>query len=174
MKVKHCVQFPARHCPALEQLMQEHRMLVVQKEALLHLAAPIERGEDISYEEVLLCLCYKVQEFYKSFMKHTAKEEAFLYPLLAKCLGTEAGPVAVMELEHEQVAFHLTTFLNHAKNACDPIPKAEAKSLVYHLAEMADILNGHFEKEETIIFPLAEQLLTEEDKADIEKCIKHS
>ncbi|MCP8969183.1 hemerythrin domain-containing protein [Ectobacillus ponti] len=158
---------PLSFCPPLRRLQQEHEVL--QQHLLSILQAGDHISLQVSYEEDLLPLRRQVKAFSQALFAHFHREETLLYPLLAKQLQTKYGPIAVIEFEHEQIRFHLRTFLAHTEQMAGQLPRAEVKSLLYHLTEACDIMAGHFEKEESLLYPLAEKLLDTQDKHSLAK-----
>lgn len=84
---------------------------------------------------------------------HAHLEDELLFVPLEGSLGPNGGPIAVMRMEHEQVEQTLErlTLVDDA---------AEANALAAHLATIA---HEHFEKEEQVLFPMAEGLLGEDE-----------
>ncbi|MEB3025902.1 hemerythrin domain-containing protein, partial [Parvimonas sp. M13] len=63
------------------------------------------------------------------------------------------GPIAVMEYEHEQAKRFLNRFLE------DGFPD--------YLQSAVEVLLQHFQKEEQVLFPMAQKLLNEEEKQEL-------
>ena len=83
---------------------------------------------------------------------HAQIEDELLFAQLEGHLGTEAGPLAVMRREHEEIE----NVLAHLEKADAP---GEARQLATHLVQLA---RQHFAKEEQVLFPMAEQILGDE------------
>lgn len=161
-------------CPALHHLVQEHTILRNKQKELLQFALLLQQSTSSApYKDTLIAIRNKVRLFYTLLSLHAQKEEMLLFPILRKYLRSEAGPVAVMICEHEQLRFHLATFLNHTKNIDEFIPKAEIRSLIYHLIEISTIITKHFDKEENMLYPLAERLLSEKEKQMLSQQLLH-
>ncbi|WP_416826541.1 hemerythrin domain-containing protein [Ectobacillus polymachus] len=137
----------------LMKWLAEHRQLIAFKQELLNACSPILQGQS-NYNLALLSLYRKVQEFSKLWTNHVKEEEQTLMPVLANLLGEERGMLAVLNCEHEQIAFHLKAFLSCARPRETVIPLPAAKSLVFHILEIDKRLNSHIKKEESIIFPI--------------------
>lgn len=133
--------------------LAEHRQFIAFKQELLDACSPILQGQS-NYNQALLSLYRKVQEFSELWTNHTKEEEQALMPVLANLLGEERGILAVLNCEHEQIAFHLKAFLNCARPRETVIPLPAAKSLVFHILEIDERLYSHIKKEESIIFPI--------------------
>ncbi|MNG08010.1 iron-sulfur cluster repair di-iron protein [compost metagenome] len=87
---------------------------------------------------------------------------------MAQYIGRTAGPIAVMEYEHDQAKASLAAF-REGMGSLDVtvIALHEAKQLAAHVRRAYEILTEHFGKEENVLFPMAENLLTADDKAQL-------
>lgn len=83
---------------------------------------------------------------------HAKLEDELLFVTLEPFIG-EAGPLGVMRMEHEEIERTLGQF----QGAADI---AETRELVAHLLEVA---RPHFMKEEQILFPMSDQVLSPEE-----------
>ncbi|MBE9552592.1 MAG: hemerythrin domain-containing protein [Proteobacteria bacterium] len=84
----------------------------------------------------------------KLLLAHARVEEDLLFPRLDAHLG-QMGPLAVMRSEHQGI----DDLLEAARGETD---LASLKSLVGRLLALA---SGHFRKEETVLFGMAQQFL---------------
>jgi len=83
-------------------------------------------------------------------LSHAQVEEELLFPRLEPHLG-EMGPLAVMISEHRG----LEDFIKAAKQETD------AGALKSVIDQLLDLAYGHFQKEEGVLFGLAQQFLDE-------------
>lgn len=83
---------------------------------------------------------------------HARIEDDLLFVALEGPLGPNGGPLAVMRTEHAEVEATL-------ERLAQVEDVQEAAALAGHLVTVA---REHFEKEEQMLFPMAEQLLGEE------------
>lgn len=160
-------------CPALSQLKEEHTPLNKMKFTMNHLA--LEYSEVTlpeQYSHSLLRLREEVQSFFDVLKPHSEKEEGALFPMLQKYLGKEAGPLVVMEYEHEEAKKNIESFLKETSHLPEEITKERFQQLLLYIIETYDILTAHFMKEEMILFPMAEGYLTEEEKEELWHKIK--
>lgn len=98
---------------------------------------------------------------------HHAKEENLLFPALeAAGMPRQAGPVAVMLHEHVLGRSYAGKIAENLEEAAE---SAEAQLLVvrYTLA-WADLLTQHIQKENGILFNMADQMLDPEEQQRLE------
>lgn len=155
-----------RLCPPLAQLKEEHGPLREQMDAFYKEALELEKLEEgDAWRERLESLNRKVKVFTSRLDPHSEREEGALFPMMAAHIGRETGPIAVMEYEHDQAKLHLRRFaeeLGPDASQADSLEKA--KRLSSYTRKAYEILTDHFMKEENILFPMAEKLLSDEEK----------
>jgi hemerythrin-like domain-containing protein len=83
---------------------------------------------------------------------HARIEDDLLFVALEEELGPNGGPLAVMRAEHAEVEETLERLTR-----VEDVDEAEELA-----ARLVTVARGHFEKEEQVLFPMAEQLLGEE------------
>ncbi|WHY93400.1 hemerythrin domain-containing protein [Neobacillus cucumis] len=147
----------------LKQLKGEHPPLLDQLDELFKLTKQIEDEKDI--EQNFTVLITKVKEFKAELDPHSEREEGVLFPMMGAYIGTTSGPIAVMEYEHDQAKLKIAAFLEKAEN--DQISSAEKKNLADLIKNAYLILTEHFSKEENVLFPMAERMLTDEEKEEL-------
>jgi hemerythrin-like domain-containing protein len=95
---------------------------------------------------------------------HFKKEENVLFPVLGNYIGIETGPIHVMLLEHEQSR-------KLSKEFKDAIIEYSADGEYENIVSKGDgliqLLSEHIEKEDNILFNMAEMQLTNEEKNEI-------
>lgn len=100
---------------------------------------------------------------------HHAKEEDLLFPaLIADGMPSDRGPVAVMLHEHGLGRTYVTHIASHLDDAISGDEKARATVIRTTLA-YADLLTAHIDKENGILFNMADQMLTPEIQAVLER-----
>lgn len=159
---------PIELCGPLAQLKREHGPLREQMDAFAALAAEIRRsagGADTA--ERLEQLRTKVKEFADRLDPHSEREEGALFPMVAKYIGRETGPIAVMEAEHEQAKRNLRRFFEAFEGADASAAAAQAGEIAAFAVTAHEILTDHFLKEENVLFPMAERLLSAEEKEQL-------
>lgn len=116
--------------------------------------------------------------------RHAAKEDKIFFPAIEAALGSSQGPTAVMRAEHRGIhacgeryrELHAGLRLDGSAGAKSSgqargpdaetagVTPAAAQALAEQLRELGDLIGVHFEKEEVILFPLAESLLPLEEQ----------
>lgn len=96
---------------------------------------------------------------------HHAKEEDHLFPALeAAGMPRDGGPIAVMLREHVMGRSYAQKMVENLERAINGDVAAQSTVLNYALA-YANLLTGHIQKENGILFDMADQLLLQEDQA---------
>jgi regulator of cell morphogenesis and NO signaling len=151
----------------LKQLKSEHPPLLEQLEELYSLTQKIDQETDV--EENFEELIKKVKEFIAALDPHSEREEGVLFPMMGTYIGTTSGPIAVMEYEHDQAKANIGAFLTKADEHASTDEKKEQAQLIQNAYF---ILTEHFSKEENVLFPMAERMLTDEEKAELYRKIQ--
>jgi hemerythrin-like domain-containing protein len=98
----------------------------------------------------------------REVMHHFALEEQSLFPALARHLPASQGPLAVMSAEHAE----FRALLAHLAAAVRAGSYAGQRA---HATEIVALLRAHIDKEDHVLFPLAEQLLSAEELAEVDR-----
>lgn len=109
--------------------------------------------------------------FSRSFIDrcHHGKEEQCLFPCLER-LGVprEGGPIGVMLQEHE-MGRRLVTQIAAALDGYEA-GTAAAEAVLQPCRQYGELLGQHILKENTILFPMGEGLMTEQDRDENRRC----
>ena len=147
--------------PAIQMLMDEHRVIEQVLGCLEKLAARCATGEQLDVGAARQML-----DFFHHFADgcHHRKEEGRLFPMLeARGLSHDTGPTEVMRREHEQGRRYIAAMTGAVEEALRGEPNAGAT-----FAEIAEkyaaMLRDHIAKEEHCLFPAAERMLSEADR----------
>ncbi len=84
---------------------------------------------------------------------HAAIEEKLLFSALEPHLGTNDGPLAVMRAEHEKMA----CLLEQIEDTDD------TDRVILWIEEALSAARSHFQREERVLFPMAQHLLGDEE-----------
>ena len=93
-------------------------------------------------------------------VQHFALEEQALFPLLENHLPATHGPLAVMNAEHREFR-HLLEIFNAALQAGALIAQRA------HAVAIIGLLRAHIAKEDAVLFPMAERLLSPEELGEV-------
>jgi hemerythrin-like domain-containing protein len=143
-------------------LKREHRIIERGLRALDGLCLRLEWRTslpDSALEQII--------DFTSNFIDgfHHDKEETYLFPALSRHGIAEAGgPLGAMKHEHE-IENTLTAELGRAIEGCKNGEADAVKRFVEAAYQYSGHLIGHMQKEEAILFRLADELLDEEEKA---------
>lgn len=108
-------------------------------------------------------------DFIKGFADgcHHRKEEGVLFErMVAAGLPREAGPVGVMLAEHEQ-GRAFTRGMRAAAERLDAGDTAAARQVVANARGYVALLRQHIQKEDGILFPMADQVIPANQHADV-------
>ena len=114
---------------------------------------------------------------------HARKEDEALFPALERAFGTPDGPTAVMRREHRAIHDRAGRFretlreLNEVEHPAIVAGGAtlrtlaegggSAAALVQTGEEIVSLLDLHFGKEEEILFPMAREVLSDDELAEV-------
>jgi hemerythrin-like domain-containing protein len=139
-----------------ESLSADHRVIEQVVRCLLEMATRSGEGR-IDSESARSAL-----EFFRTFADrcHHKKEEDVLFPALAdRGFGTSVGPVAVMLEEHELGRRHLGR-IEAALQMSEAGAPGAAQAFSTAATAYADLLLQHIAKEDHVLFPMADHLLS--------------
>lgn len=124
-----------------------------------------------SFQELKRKDFVKAKEAFKEFkfglQRHIVWEEDLLFPIWEEKTGmTEGGPTQVMRMEHRQIGEYLEAV--HAKvQEQNPDSDQAAQQLVA-------VLTAHNVKEERILYPSIDSVLSAEERASIFKAMERT
>jgi hemerythrin-like domain-containing protein len=142
--------------PAIELLMQEHRLIERVLEALVGCAGRLERGEPVERASIA-----DFGEFFSKFAdaRHHGKEEDGLFAAMVEHgFASDSGPIGVMLLEHTEGRSHVGA-LRRIGQGSGPLTPPERAEAAEHGRAFAYLLRDHILKEDEILYPMAERTL---------------
>lgn len=144
---------------AIDDLRHEHEAILAALRILDSMAARIAAGGVTDPGDITRFIGF-VREFADKC--HHGKEEDILFPALTGAgMPEQGGPVGVMLLEHAQ-GRKLIQAMEDAGAGTPDYAKFSAAARAY-----SDMLRAHIEKENTVLFPMAERLLSPQQLDDI-------
>jgi hemerythrin-like domain-containing protein len=90
--------------------------------------------------------------FKSRMLRHFAMEEEVMFPAFEAKTGMQGGPTAVMRMEHEQMRGLL-------EQMTTALEAGDAQEVVDLGDTMLMLIQQHNQKEETILYPMAQQML---------------
>lgn len=152
--------------PAMRILENEHRYLSYLM-GQWHTAVLWFEQDNISLDEGrarLQELRGAIMDFIIPLNKHTAKEEEHFFPLLGQYIGFEQGPLVGIQEEHREIDGYIGHFLHHTAEGTPLNSVEDIRAAARDAGEAFEVLTVHFVKEETVVFPMAETLLSPRDR----------
>ena len=146
---------------ATNVLKDEHRGIEKMLRAIEKEIPAIRAGNATSVP-----LFEQAVDFFRGFADgcHHVKEEQVLFPALArKGFSPEAGPVAVMLAEHEQGRSYIRAMADALARQKTGVPKALG-DLAYAAEKYAELLSGHIQKEDNVLFVMADRALSDAEQ----------
>lgn len=152
----------------LAKLMEDHRIF-------LHTVHAFQESLGASGRPIAptLALPRRIADFAR-FLAHDVdgvhgrQEERGLFPVLGRHLPIEGGPIGVMLAEHETLRSYQRK-LEHSWCALESDLAAEEahEAVVQVSGEVEQLLEGHVFKEDTVLFPMAYQVLSPRELEEI-------
>ncbi|MFQ5723571.1 MAG: hemerythrin domain-containing protein [Terriglobia bacterium] len=150
--------------PATTVLQREHDAILQMLEVAEELGRQLERGRRVSPQTLADLL-----EFFQVFADrcHHGKEEDLLFPWLEqRGLPREGGPTGVMRSEHEQGRLLVRRLSEAAQAYRRGADEARAEWAALARAYAA-LLRRHIDKENNVLFPMAESLLSPAEQQEL-------
>lgn len=142
---------------AIRILMDEHRSIEHVLDALESFAARVERLDAETQRSELRAFATYFREF--ADRVHHAKEEDRLFvSMVDHGFPKDQGPIAVMLHEHVLGREHVGS-LAAAGARPGPLSPEECASVRRHAGSYAELLRSHIQKEDQILYPLAERAI---------------
>jgi len=145
-------------------LRKEHEAIVKMLEVTEEVARRLDVGEHVTAQTLADLL-----EFFRLFADkcHHGKEEDLLFPQLEKKgMPRAGGPLAVMLAEHEQ-GRALIRQMAQAADAYPRQPEKAGPAWAEAARAYASLLRAHIEKENHVLFVMAERMLTPSEQAEL-------
>ena len=137
-----------------EILRREHDIVLLKLDALEGAAG---NGD---FDRVRAMLPF----FENEIQLHRRKEEEVLFPLLARYMGETSGPIACMLHEHQEEK----ELVRMLRSAVDDVARARGEDaqpeVLRRAGDFVAFLRNHIRKENEVLFPMAEQVLSDEEK----------
>lgn len=147
---------------ATDKLRAEHERILGSLDVLEDLAARAREGAADADR------ARDVLDFLRTFADqlHHAKEEQMLFPALGEAgMPPEGGPVGMMLMEHDEGR----RLVEHMAGAVEEQLGSDAARSTFAQAagSFVQLLRDHIAKENEILFPLADQMLSEQSQSEL-------
>jgi hemerythrin-like domain-containing protein len=149
---------------ATQQLKDEHEAIKLMLNVIDNISNSI-----VNKKELNVVHFEKILDFLKEFVDkcHHGKEEDILFPdLKVHGLPKEGGPIAVMLHEHQLGREHIKS-INNAFIEYKSGNKQAITTIISASREYVELLRAHIEKENNILFMLADKTLNESEQSKI-------
>jgi hemerythrin-like domain-containing protein/uncharacterized protein (DUF2249 family) len=136
------------------ELREEHEIILRALAVAERLGQALAAGEALDRPALA-----SVVDFLRTFADrcHHGKEEQHLFPALERRgVPRDGGPIGVMLDEHEQ-----------GRRLLARMSSGEDADVADAIGRYAALLRAHIAKENTVLFPLAEQVLTDAERATL-------
>ncbi|BBL70137.1 hemerythrin domain-containing protein [Methylogaea oryzae] len=149
---------------AVTTLEREHALIQQALDLLAGIAAGLEQDHAVERENIAALLA-----FFRDFAdrRHHAKEEETLFPLLEqRGIARVGGPIGVMLHEHEQGRTMVRIMEGLLPELAVP---GDGRQQFTRVANAyGNLLRNHIAKENDCLFPMAQTVLTNEDRQTLE------
>lgn len=147
-----------------EILSAEHRVIEQVLDCLEKIAQQARESDVLDVDASAIAL--RVLETFTDECHH-GKEERRLFPMLqSRGFPTGVGPIAVMLEEHELGRAHVRG-METALRALSSGRSNSIRVFVAHALGYVELLRAHIAKEDEILFPMAEAVLSDADREEL-------
>ncbi len=151
---------------ATTALRSEHNYILAMIDCLVSACKAAENDERFDSDTFRAGLDF-IQNYADAW--HHAKEEGLLFPALeAAGMPRGGGPIAMMLNEHELGRTYARQIRNNLEAATNGDDSAIQLVLRFTLA-YAELLTQHIQKENNILFNMADQILSPEEQARLQQ-----
>jgi len=152
---------------ALDQLRADHELILQTLNEVEKLCEDLKREKKLD-----LIKWKKFIQFVREFADglHHHKEERFLFPSLHKAgLPIEDGPIGCMLHEHDMGRKYIQS-LEKSLNQWNENNIEVEEEILSNTFGYLELLRNHIQKENQILFVMADQMLSDSEKENLKKC----
>ncbi len=140
-------------------MVDEHQLILRMITLVENNTALLEQGKFRNWQFYLDAVDF-IRNYADRF--HHAKEEDVLFvELIKNGMPEKQSPIEAMHMEHDEGRAHVRAIEESAQKALDG-ETGQAAIIAEHAKGYAALLRGHIEKEDDILYPLAERVLPQE------------
>lgn len=145
-----------------QMLMDEHQLILRMITLVEKNTALLEAGKFRNWQFYLDAVDF-IRNYADRF--HHAKEEDVLFVELVKNgMPEKSSPIEAMLMEHDQGRDHVKKMEEAAQKALDG-ETGQIPEIIENARCYAELLRGHIDKEDSILYPLSERILPAEVRA---------
>jgi regulator of cell morphogenesis and NO signaling len=159
-------------CAPLQQLINEHVSLRAEMDLFYEITEEIECESGPILFQLFAELYERVSAFTIRLKAHSNREEEGFFPFMILRLGKNDTTIGEMEEEHEKAEQHLEDFLTEAAQAGLNLDEDDAQFITVYAVQAYATLTQHFAKEEKVLFPLTEKILSRDEKEELERLLQ--
>lgn len=152
---------------SIELMVNEHENVRRMIKVIRKYCYKVLNNEDIDYKDF-----YKIVDFIRDYTDghHHAKEEDILFKTMGEKLPKLAnnGPITGMLIEHDMSRL----YVSNLEDAVGEYEKGNDKArldIIANAISYGDLLERHIEKENSVIYKFAENMLSEDIKDEIDR-----
>lgn len=143
----------------IEDLTKEHGPVKLMLRILEKMSARLEAGQEMDVADAESAILF-IREFADKC--HHGKEEDLLFPAMKKNgIPEEITLVDILIEEHQ-------TGRAHVKNMSEAITQKDSAKFIENARGYISLLDPHIDKENSILFPMADKSLSEEKQKELE------
>jgi hemerythrin-like domain-containing protein len=150
----------------IDSMMREHELIVEVLAALQAMAEKMAAGAEVPRQDV-----GDFGRFFRDFADrcHHGKEEDRLFVKMVEAgFSQESGPIAVMLAEHDAGRQEVRGLLAIGAGS-GPLSNAENAQTIEYAARFVPLLYAHIQKENNILYPMAQNTLPPEEFARLDQ-----
>ncbi|MGC8900954.1 MAG: hemerythrin domain-containing protein [bacterium] len=151
---------------ATDMLMHEHRIIERMLNVLSNFSISLENKKRVSPESLKMCV-----DFIKTFADtcHHHKEEGVLFAKMQEHgMPVNGGPIGVMLAEHEMGRNYVKGMAKAIEDYEKGVKNAETE-FIKNARGYIGLLSQHINKEDNILYPMAEEMLLDIDDEIVER-----
>lgn len=149
---------------AIDILMEEHRNIERVLDALEIMAGHLSRGGEVRPGFFLEAAAFCAE--YADGVHHHKEEDVLFESIIASGMPADQGPIPVMLTEHEQ-GRAFTRGIREAALRLEQGDEGARRDLVAHAGGYVALLRDHIAKEDEVLFPMADGLLSDAAQAEV-------
>ncbi len=153
----------------LERLMKEHQHGLATLSILDDAANRLQSSGYV--EEDYNRIRSAVDFIDNDIRTHNEREEEYLFPEMERVLPP-GGPTGVMRSEHRMLWEALENLNRSLENISSESPGEKFEEIYENSRQIVSLLRNHIQKEDSILFPMAERTLSPEQLTRLENADK--